>query len=165
MSSHETHAHAAHHDDHDKNAVKIYAGVLFALLILTAITVFASTVNFGSGMINVVVALGIATVKASLVGLFFMHLIHDRPMNSIIMVGSFVFLGIFLISCYTDFVTRDPLLPTNIKVEATPGPGAGTPVPNPAAPGAAPGSGPVANPGANPGVEPAKPAAAPAPQH
>lgn len=161
MSSHESHAHAAHHDDHDKNAVKVYGGVLAALLILTAITVWASTIHFGSGMVNVVVALGIATIKASLVGLFFMHLIHDRPMNSIIMVGSFVFLGIFLISCYTDFATRDPLLPTNLKVETAP---AGTTVPNPAAPGAAPGSGPVANPAGNPGVEPPKPATAPA-QH
>ena len=163
MSTHDNHAHAAHYDDHDKNAVKVYLGVLVALLILTAVTVAASTIQFGSGMINVIVALGIATLKASLVGLFFMHLIHDRPMNSIILVGSFVFLAIFLISCYTDYASRDSLLPTNIRVqEAVPG---GTPVPNPAAPGAAPGSGPVANPGANPGVEPPKPAVAPPTKH
>lgn len=118
----ETAGHAAAHDahDHDANAPRNYFFVLLALLCLTFITVGASYIQFGSGLVNVVIALTIATIKASLVALFFMHLLHDKPMNAIILVGSFVFLGIFLISCYTDAVTRDPLEPTNLKVQTAP---------------------------------------------
>src|SRR5438270_11941062 len=108
MSATNTHdTHAAGHGDHDASAPKIYGAVLLALLVLTGITVSASYIQFGSGMINVVVALTIATIKASLVALFFMHLLHDKPMNAIILLSSFVFLGIFLGYCYTDQSTRD----------------------------------------------------------
>jgi len=93
-----------------RNAPKIYFAVLVCLLILTFITVAASKVQFGSGMVNVVIALSIATVKASLVALFFMHLIHDRPMNAIILVSSFIFLGIFLGFSYGDQGNPRPTL-------------------------------------------------------
>ena len=114
-----THTHsAAHgHDNHDANAPKIYAAVLAALLMLTFITVAASKVQFGSGMINVVIALTIATIKASLVALFFMHLIHDKPMNSIILICSFIFLGVFLGFSYGDYASRDNLQPAGLKVK------------------------------------------------
>jgi cytochrome c oxidase subunit 4 len=87
-------------------------------------------------MINVIVALTIATIKASLVALFFMHLLHDKPVNSIILVSSFVFLGIFLISCYTDVVSRDKVEPVNMKPSTT-APATTAPATNPA-PGGAP---------------------------
>jgi cytochrome c oxidase subunit 4 len=118
MTAH-THTHELH-DDHDAKAPRTYALVLLALLCLTFITVGASYIQFGSGLINVVIALTIATIKASLVALFFMHLLHDKPMNGLILLGSFVFLGIFLISCYTDAVTRDLIEPANLKVQAAP---------------------------------------------
>ena len=51
---------------------RIYFVVFGALLALTAVTVLASYVDMG--LMNVVVALLIASVKASLVALFFMHL-------------------------------------------------------------------------------------------
>ncbi len=38
-------------------------------------------------------ALAIATVKAALVALFFMHLRWDKPVNAIIAVAGFLFLG------------------------------------------------------------------------
>jgi cytochrome c oxidase subunit 4 len=119
MSATNTHdTHAAGHADHDASAPKIYGAVLLALLVLTGITVSASYIQFGSGIINVVVALTIATIKASLVALFFMHLLHDKPMNAIILLSSFVFLGIFLGYCYTDQSTRDLIQPANLKVQA-----------------------------------------------
>src|SRR5260370_31619254 len=70
----QAHAHAEH--DHDKNAPKLYTAILAILIMLTFITVSASKIQFGSNMVNVVVALTIATIKASLVALFFMHLLH-----------------------------------------------------------------------------------------
>jgi cytochrome c oxidase subunit 4 len=117
-----THTAAHGHDSHDANAPKLYFVVLITLLILTFITVAASKVQFGSGMVNVVIALTIATIKASLVALFFMHLIHDRAMNGIILVSSFIFLGIFLGFSYGDYATRDDLKPAGLKVKvAAPG--------------------------------------------
>ena len=150
------HAHRAH-DDHEKNAPKLYAGILVILLILTCITVGASYVQFGSGVANVAIALTIATIKASLVALFFMHLVHDRPINAYILILAFIFLALFLGFSYGDVASREALLPANLKV---PKPGAPTSPPG-AAPGTlipAPGT-PGAN-GTTPAVTPAIPAPA-----
>ncbi len=119
MSHDTTHAERAH------GGPKIYTLVLVALLILTFITVGASYVKLGSGMANVILALGIATVKGSLVGLFFMHLRYDKPLNALVLLVSLFMLGLFLLSCYTDFQTRDPLEPTRLKAPvAAPAPAA-----------------------------------------
>ena len=119
VAGHAAHGHGAHHDD--RNAPKVYIGVLATLLFLTFVTVGASYINFGSPIVNVIVALTIATVKASLVSLFFMHLIHDKPVNAIILVGAFAFLALFLIACYQDISARIPLEPANLKA-TTPAP-------------------------------------------
>lgn len=68
--------------------------ILTALLFLTWLTVGVSYIDMGD--LNIVVAMGVATIKASLVGLYFMHLRWDKPFNAIILVGSLLFLGIFL---------------------------------------------------------------------
>lgn len=54
----------------------LYAVVWIALLVLTATTVAVSYVNLGA--MNVVVALFIASVKAALVALYFMHLKYEN---------------------------------------------------------------------------------------
>jgi cytochrome c oxidase subunit IV len=150
----------AGHADHDKNAPKLYLGILIILLILTCITVAASYVQFGSGMANVAIALTIATIKATLVALFFMHLLHDRPMNSVIIVMAFAFLGLFLGFDYTDVASREALLPANLKVvkpgapTSPPGAAPGTLIPAPGTPGAN---------GTTPSMTPAIPA--PAEEH
>jgi len=97
-----------------KKEAAIYARTLTALLILTAITVGASYINFGSGAVNVVVALTIATIKATLVALFFMHLLHDKPVNGIIAVAGFIFLGLFLMFTLLDFDSRQNYQPRNL---------------------------------------------------
>ncbi|MCB1200358.1 MAG: cytochrome C oxidase subunit IV family protein [Leptospiraceae bacterium] len=49
--------------------------VFLGLLVLTGITVYvAKNINFGSLALNITVALAIATLKATLVALYFMHL-------------------------------------------------------------------------------------------
>jgi cytochrome c oxidase subunit IV len=100
---------------HVHGGPKLYALILTALLLLTAITVAASRINFGSNMTNVVIAMFIASIKASLVALFFMHLRWDKPMNAIIFCSSLFFLGLFLITCYTDVISRPAVEPTNLK--------------------------------------------------
>ena len=102
----ETHTHDHH------GGPKIYTANLFALLFLTIITVAAASFNFGSA--NVVIALAIASVKAILVGLFFMHLLWDKPVNAIILVAAFLFLGIFLMFDFIDVGSRVTFLPRNM---------------------------------------------------
>lgn len=121
MSSHiETSTHDA--GQHHHGGPKIYTANLFALLFLTILTVAAASFNFGSA--NVVIALAIASVKATLVALFFMHLIWDKPVNSIIAIAGFLFLGIFLMFDFLDVTSRVDLPPRNLPnmENATPAP-------------------------------------------
>lgn len=68
--------------------------VLVVLLVLTFVTVGATWVDLGAW--NVWIALGIATVKAILVALFFMHLAYDRPINAIILCSTLLFVAVFV---------------------------------------------------------------------
>ena len=52
--------------------------------------------DFG-GNWNIVIAMLIASVKAALVCLFFMHLRWDRPINTLVLIGSIFFVVLFLI--------------------------------------------------------------------
>ena len=89
-------------------------------------------------MINVVIAITIATIKASLVALFFMHLLHEKPINALIFLISAFMLGLLLILCYIDYESRDHITPPNYKGEVPAGRRAAPPAPAPAgAPAAA----------------------------
>jgi cytochrome c oxidase subunit 4 len=73
---------------------KTLLSVFLALTLLTIITVAASTINFGE--FNLIVALAIAVIKASLVVLYFMHLRWDKPFNSIVFIGCLIFVSLFI---------------------------------------------------------------------
>ena len=105
-----------------KAEAAVYAKTLISLLILTAITVGASYINFGA--MNVVVALTIATIKATLVALFFMHLLHDKPVNGLIAAAGFLFLGLFLMFTLLDFDSRENPQPRNLPTVIAPPPAA-----------------------------------------
>jgi caa(3)-type oxidase subunit IV len=102
--------HTEHVDNPKAETVK-YTITLVTLLILTAITVGASYINFGAG--NVVIALTIATIKGCIVALIFMHLLHDKPVNAVIGVAGFIFLGIFLLFDFLDVDSRTNPQPIN----------------------------------------------------
>lgn len=80
--------------------VKLLAGVWLVLMVLTVLTVEAAKINFGE--LNLWMAMGIATVKASLVVLFFMHLYWDRPINGIIFCTSLLLVALFIGLALTD---------------------------------------------------------------
>jgi cytochrome c oxidase subunit 4 len=69
-------------------------GVWAMLLILTALTVAASRVDLG--VMNAWIALGIATLKAVLVLLIFMHMIYERPINVIVLFTALLFVFLFI---------------------------------------------------------------------
>lgn len=106
---------------HSVTSPKVYAGVLGALLVLTVVTVTAAGIDFGS--YNTVIALVIATVKASLVALFFMHLRHDK-FNAVVFLGGILFLAVFLIFTLFDINSRVTVLPGNLKEPLKEFPGA-----------------------------------------
>jgi cytochrome c oxidase subunit 4 len=93
-----THAEGEAHGaaDHVPHVLPLRTYVLTwgGLLALTVITVAASYVDFGAA--NLWIALLIATAKASLVALLFMHLWYDERFNAIILVTALMFLGVFV---------------------------------------------------------------------
>lgn len=107
------HAHSHPYNHAKPNDWKVYLGILIALLILTVITVFVAGFDFGS--LNVIVAMAIATIKASLVALVFMHLRHDKPVNAIIFLSALLFLSFLLILCLIDVNSRIEPKPYNWK--------------------------------------------------
>lgn len=85
----------------------VYLTVGGGLFILTGITVGVSFIPLGGW--NVVVALGIATLKASLVALFFMHLLYDKKIFMVVFLAALVFVGIFIIFTMFDTSRRDDI--------------------------------------------------------
>jgi cytochrome c oxidase subunit IV len=74
--------------------LKLLVGVFAALAVLTVVTVTVSRFDFGE--YNLVIALAIAVVKASLVVLIFMHMRWEKPFNAIVFVGCLIFVGLFI---------------------------------------------------------------------
>jgi cytochrome c oxidase subunit 4 len=94
---------SAHSDDVSKH-IRGYLIIGGTLLIGTILTVLASYMDLGHGW-NIVLALVIATVKASLVALFFMHLISEKQMiYTVLGFTAFFVLGLMIItiSAYND---------------------------------------------------------------
>jgi len=93
---------------------KVYVVTLIALLILTVLTVGVSYIDFGKG--NIYVSMGIATIKASLVMLFFMGLRYDNNLNRAVILSSFGGLAIFFFYAAADSWTREK--PKLVEVKA-----------------------------------------------
>lgn len=98
--------------DHRKTYWKIWA----ALIIMTGITVWTSYYDFGT--LNIAVAMGIATTKAALVALFFMHLKYDNRVDIVTFVSSFVFLSIFVGLTASDLLDRETTEPVKVAEAA-----------------------------------------------
>lgn len=95
----------AQHEEHTTHSQGFYLAIGAALLILTATTVGAAFVNLGP--FNPVVALLIATTKATLVVLFFMHVKGaSEKLTGAIVVSGFFFLAILLSLSLADYLTR-----------------------------------------------------------
>lgn len=73
--------------------------VLFAtwgvLMVLTAVTVLVTRIDFG-GNGNLLVAMVIATIKATLVCLYFMHLRYDKLFHTVVFVSAILLATLFV---------------------------------------------------------------------
>ncbi len=82
----------------------IYVAVFIALLALLAITVGIAEVDFGSA--NFPIAAAIATAKAVLIMLYFMHVRYSQPLTWLVACAGFFWLAILFSITMADFVTR-----------------------------------------------------------
>jgi cytochrome c oxidase subunit 4 len=82
----------------------MYFVIFVALLLLTATTVWVGFAPLGAW--HAPAALGIAAVKATLVALYFMHLIHSPRLTWAVIGAAFFFLGILLVFVFADYVSR-----------------------------------------------------------
>ena len=96
-----------------------YFVVWAALLAFTVLTVVTGHMNLG--WVNLPLALTIATIKATLVVLFFMHMTEASGANRIIFVVSLVFLIVMLLGVFGDLLTRSEMSLPN-GVPSTEGP-------------------------------------------
>jgi cytochrome c oxidase subunit 4 len=87
---------------------KIYLLIFAALMILTFTTVYAATVDLNQYYpgLNVIIALVIATCKAILVILFFMHAYYSSKRTQLIVIAGFFWLAIMLFPTLADYVSR-----------------------------------------------------------
>lgn len=108
QSAHTPAAHAAHgaHGVHGKHGAHDEAGhhhalpgwLLFGtwvvLMSLTGLTVFSAQYHLGA--FDIPIAMTIATIKAFLVMLIFMHLLWDKGFHSVLIFGSLLFVWLFI---------------------------------------------------------------------
>jgi cytochrome c oxidase subunit 4 len=84
---------------------KLYYGIWITLLILTVVTALVARVDLGP--LNTIVALGIATFKAVLVVLFFMHVKYtSEKLTKIVIVSAIFWLFLLLALSMADYATR-----------------------------------------------------------
>jgi cytochrome c oxidase subunit 4 len=100
---HEHHEHAPHVH---VTPLWVYFTVFAALAAGTLLTWYASTLELG--VMNTPIALLIATIKATLVILFFMHVIHSTRLTWVVIIASFLWLGVLFVLTFADYLTRGP---------------------------------------------------------
>jgi cytochrome c oxidase subunit 4 len=104
------------HGDHVILRMSTLAGVLGALLFFTVLTVGQARAEVWANetfhihipqIINALIVLTIAVIKASLVALFFMQLKYDSPLNSVVFLTCVAGLGLFLAFSMIDLGMRN----------------------------------------------------------
>jgi cytochrome c oxidase subunit IV len=86
-------------------SAKVYFTVWAALMCLTVTTAAVSYLDLGA--FSIVVALIIATLKGSLVMLFFMHAKYiNVKATALVILAGFFWLIILLLMTMTDYITR-----------------------------------------------------------
>jgi len=103
MTDEHAHADDDHHDHGLAHVaqVRVLLSTWIALMILTALTVLATKIDFGASL-NLAIAMFIAVTKSTLVVLFFMHLFYDKLFHSVLLVG-----GVLAASLFVGFALMD----------------------------------------------------------
>lgn len=86
-------------------SLKTYFIIFGALLVLTGATVWVA--YFDLGQLNVIAALSIAVLKATLVVLYFMHLRYSSKLTWVFVGAGFFWLAILVAFTLSDYATRN----------------------------------------------------------
>jgi cytochrome c oxidase subunit 4 len=89
---------------HPVTPVRTYVLIWLTLTILTFVTFYVSTINLGA--FNIVIALGIAFTKMTLVIWFFMHVRTDSPLTKLFVFAGFFWMAILFVFTLGDYVSR-----------------------------------------------------------
>jgi len=109
MSDHNQGNHQ-HHILSNSMAFKIWGILIF----LTFVTVGVAQIDLGAA--NFIVAMLVASIKASLVCMFFMGLKYDHKENTVIFSTAFIFTSIFMILTFGDLLTRGDIYVKDNKI-------------------------------------------------
>lgn len=85
--------------------LRIYVTIFLALLVGTGLTVWAGVHDF-PGPLNVIIALTIAVIKATLVVLYFMHVRYSSRLIWVVFTSALFWLGILFALTLSDYWTR-----------------------------------------------------------
>ena len=85
--------------------LRIYITIFLALLVGTALTVWAGLHDF-PGKLNVIIALTIAVIKATLVVLYFMHVRYSSRLIWVVFTSALFWLVILFAFTFSDYLTR-----------------------------------------------------------
>src|SRR4051812_20612635 len=101
--------HAPDHLHHHAEArLRTLYLIYIALMVLLALTVGASFAHL-PGHLNIVVTMVIAVVKATLVLLVFMHVMHSSRLVWLFSMAAFVWFGILLTFTFAVYLSRNDL--------------------------------------------------------
>ncbi|MBF0197906.1 MAG: cytochrome C oxidase subunit IV family protein [Planctomycetes bacterium] len=81
-----------------------YVGIWLCLIFLTGVTVAVSFVDMQN--LTLFTALFVATIKSTLVLLYFMHLRHDQPIIFYMILACLGSYAVFVILTYSDYLYR-----------------------------------------------------------
>jgi len=96
-----------HHSDQEHHVlpVRTYLIIFGILMVLLFLTVAVAFINLGP--FNIVVAMSVAIVKATLVVLFFMHVKYSSRLTQVYVVGGLLWVAIMFSFTFADYVTRE----------------------------------------------------------
>jgi cytochrome c oxidase subunit 4 len=100
----DAHAHHADLGHEHVTPLSVYLAIFGALMVLTIVTVAVAWVDLGT--LNILVALGVAVVKATLVVLYFMHVKYSSKLTWIVIGAGVFWLLILLGLIMGDYLTR-----------------------------------------------------------
>jgi cytochrome c oxidase subunit IV len=83
---------------------RVYYLIFGVLMLLTTVTVVVAFLDLG--VLNTPIALIIAIIKATLVILYFMHVRYSTRLTWVVVIVSFLFVGILFVLTFSDYVTR-----------------------------------------------------------
>jgi cytochrome c oxidase subunit 4 len=132
VSTHQAEIHE-HADDGAVHAHispwQFYVKIFVVLVCLTLLTIGVAYIHLGK--LNLIVAIVIATIKASLVVTFFMHLKYDSKFNALMFLSALLFIGVFFAYTMNDTEHRgqvDSAQGVEVYNNGKPAPGGEVPI-------------------------------------